>query len=190
MGELKRGVTAPGLNGMNMRPCQALPSLCEALPQLVADKHWESNQVSTRPSRASLTVRILRYEIEKGLRAKVQTYPQLPSRSFSLKNQLSHQQVQKKHRISGLNTSWHISQYIAVSWHISQYIAVCWQISKFSSLTACGWIAISWLWSVLEGLNHLLQINCSVTTHIRDILPRVEMRLVHICYIKVTFEMG
>ena len=58
-------------------------------------------------SRASLTVRILRYEIEKGLRAKVQTYPQLPSRSFSLKNQLSHQQVQKKHRISGLNTSWH-----------------------------------------------------------------------------------
>ena len=67
VGELKRGVTAPGLNGMNMRPCQALPPLCEALPQLVADKHWESNQVSTRPSRASLTVRILRYE--KGTRA-------------------------------------------------------------------------------------------------------------------------
>ena len=170
MGELKRGVTAPGLNGMNMRPCQALPPLCEALPQLVADKHWESNQVSTRPSRASLTVIILRYEIEKGLGAKVQTCPQLPSRSFSLNNQLSHQQVQKKHRISGLNTSWHISQYITVSW----------QISQFSSPTACGWIAISWLWSLLEGLNHLLQINCSDILHIQDILPRVEMRLVHI----------
>ena len=91
VGELKRGVTAPGMNGMNMRPCQALPPLCEALPQLVADKHWESNQVSTRPSRASYTVRILGYEIEKGLRAKVQTCPQLPSRSFSLNNQLSHQ---------------------------------------------------------------------------------------------------
>ena len=107
VGELKRGVTAPGMNGMNMRPCQALPPLCEALPQLVADKHWESNQVSTRPSRASLTVRILRYEIEKGLRA-IQTCLKLPSRSFSLNNQLSHQQVQKKQRISGLNTSWHI----------------------------------------------------------------------------------
>ena len=107
VGELKRGVTAPGMNGMNMRPCQALPPLCEALPQLVADKHWESNQVSTRLTRASLTVRILRYEIEKGLGA-IQTCPQLPSRSFSLNNQLSHQQVQKKQRISGLNTSWHI----------------------------------------------------------------------------------
>ena len=73
VGELKRGVTAPGLNGMNMRPCQALPPLCEALPQLVADKHWESNQVSTRPSPASLTVRILRYEIEKGMRAFYKT---------------------------------------------------------------------------------------------------------------------
>ena len=74
VGELKRGVTAPGMNGMNMRPCQALPPLCEALPQLVADKHWESNQVSTRPTRASLTVRILRYEIEKGLGA---VYPEM-----------------------------------------------------------------------------------------------------------------
>ena len=146
MGELKRGVTAPGMNGMNMRPCQALPPLCVALPQLVADKHWKSNQVSTRPSPASLTVRILRYEIEKGLGAKVQTCPQLPSRSFLLNNQLSHQQVQKKHRISGLNTSWHLSRFITVSWQISQYITVSWQISKFSSPTAFGWTAISWFW--------------------------------------------
>ena len=77
VGELKRGVTAPGMNGMNMRPCQALPPLCVALPQLVADKHWESNQVSTRPSRAILTVRILRYEIETGPRAVVFCHKQM-----------------------------------------------------------------------------------------------------------------
>ena len=115
VGELKRGVTAPGMNGMNMRPCQALPPLCEALPQLVADKHWESNQVSTRPSRASLTVIILRYEIEKGLGA-VQTCPQLPSRSFSF-NSATNRFKRSTEFLRSITVDI-LSQNITVSWHI------------------------------------------------------------------------
>ena len=147
MGELKRGVTAPGMNGMNMRPCQALPPLCVALPQLVADKHWESNQVSTRPSRASFTVRILGYEKEKGLRAKVQTCPQLPSRSFSF-NSATNRFKRSTEFLSSITVGI-LSKYITVSWHIipiyhrqlayypnkspsvgilSQYISVSWHI--------------------------------------------------------------